>query len=173
MLSDFEHWLAKARAEGRVTETRVNQAALASPRFVNETCPLDRNTSEAQFQQAVVDLAHQCGAKVGSFRKVRVQREDGATYYETPVGADGKGWPDLFICIEGMKPIAAELKVKRNVPTEEQWAWIHLMRSCGLDARVWYPSDWSDIVQAFTHPVPVDPKELHRLADDGCPHAGD
>lgn len=169
-----EDWLAKMRAEGHIiSEATVNaarlQASLTKPGY-----PLDKDASEAEFQQAVIDLAHQCGAVVAHFFKMKVVEPSGFTRWMTPAGADGKGWPDLFIAIEGMKPIVAELKVKANVPTPEQWGWIRLLRSGGLDVRVWYPSDWSDIVDALTHPVAaVSAQELHRLADDGCPHHGD
>jgi hypothetical protein len=52
-------------------------------------------TSEAQFQQQVIDLARLCGYRVAHFRTVRVQRKGGSVYYTTPVQADGAGWPDL------------------------------------------------------------------------------
>lgn len=172
-------WLAKARAEGRILEHGVNLAVFQeSPgNGVVLSEQLDM-MSENQFQAEVCRLAHEHGWKIAHFRKVRVQRRDGSVHWETPVAEDGKGFPDLLLIRRGCRPVYAELKVKRNVPTEEQWEWIHDLRATGAKAVVWYPSDWQEIVETLTlshgHSEAAGiAQELHRLADDGCRHADD
>lgn len=164
-------WLTKARSEGRITEKGVNRLALA-PTTTRPPVGLGY-ASEADFQTVVCDLAHQHGWKVAHFRKVRVQRADGSVYWETPVAEDGKGWLDLVLARAGSPIIIAELKVGRNTPTPEQWEWVHLLRATGNDVRIWYPSDWQEIIETLSAPPqagPVAAVELHVLADDGCPH---
>lgn len=164
-------WVTKARSEGRLVEKGVNRLALAAPTLPTRAPTGLGYASEADFQAVVCDLAHRHGWKVAHFRKVRVQRGDGSIYWETPVAEDGKGWLDLVIVRPGQK-LFAELKVGKNVPTEEQWDWVHLLRSTGDDVRIWYPSDWAEIVETLSAPPtsPSVPLELHVLADDGCPH---
>lgn len=179
-MSHEPDWLAKARAEGRITEQTVNQRTLQVP-FQGTGTPFlgiaVDSFSEAQFQDAVCTLAHQNGWKVAHFRKVRVQRADGTTYWETPVAQDGKGFPDLLFVRAGEPAVYAELKVKRNVPSPEQWDWIHTLRASSARVYLWYPSDFSSIVDVLGAPkapeAPSVAQELLRLADDGNPHAGD
>ena len=103
---------------------------------------------EADFQQAVIGYARQRGWKVAWFRPVRVQRKDGSVYHETPVGADGKGWPDLVLVRAG-EIIFAELKVGRNTASEEQIAWLDALRETGAAAGVWRPADWDTILEVL------------------------
>lgn len=100
--------------------------------------------SEKDFQRQVVELAQRLGWRVATFRKVRVQRANGSVYYETPVGADGAGWPDLFL-VRGWVAIAAELKVGRNRTTEEQWRWLEALAQVGCITQIWTPNDWPAI----------------------------
>lgn len=169
-------WLTKARAEGRIKEHGVNLAVFDESRQIPLVSgeQLD-SMSEKQFQTEVCRLAREHGWKIAHFRKVRVQRADGSTYWETPVAEDGEGFPDLLMIRRGCRPVYAELKVKRNVPTPEQWEWIHDLRATGAKAVVWYPSDWQEIVETLTlagKPSEATgiAQELHRLADDGCRH---
>lgn len=168
-------WLTKARAEGRIKEHGIRIAELTGISETKADDPRLGHMSERQFQQEVCQLAHANGWRVAHFRKVRIQRADGSTYWETPVAEDGEGFPDLMMVRRGCRPLFAELKVKRNVPSEEQWAWIHDLRATGAKAVVWYPSDWQEIVETltlFTEPSGAAglAQELHRLADDGNPH---
>lgn len=101
--------------------------------------------TEAAFQAQVIQLAHMWGWRVACFRPVRVQRADGTVYHETPVGADGKGWPDLVL-VRGRRILAAELKVGRNVATPEQRLWIDALNAAGVTACVWRPGMWDAIV---------------------------
>jgi len=92
--------------------------------------------SEDAFQRAVIDLAHLHGWTVAHFRAARVRR-GGRDIYETPVGADGKGFPDLVLAKKGRMTIFAELKSDKGRVTPEQQRWIDL-----LGGEVWRPGDW-------------------------------
>lgn len=109
-----------------------------------ESLPLD--LSEATFQAAVIGVANHLGWAVAHFRRVRVQRKNGETYYETPVAADGKGFPDLLM-VRAMRCLVAELKAGKNKPTPEQAVWIERFRgTLGVEAYVWRPVDWPEIL---------------------------
>jgi hypothetical protein len=56
--------------------------------------------SETVFQNDVIIYAHSTGWFVSHFRGVRIQRQDGSVYYQTPCSADGKGLPDLLMVRE-------------------------------------------------------------------------
>jgi hypothetical protein len=105
--------------------------------------------AEASFQSAVIDLAHLYGWRVAHFRAARTLRG-----WATPVGADGKGWPDLFLVhpVRGIA-LARELKVPPNRLTSEQRQWLHNLSAAGIDAQVWTPGDW-DKIQATLAPKP-------------------
>jgi hypothetical protein len=101
---------------------------------------------EAEFQAQVVALARLSGWRVAHFRKVRVRRADGSTYWETPVAADGKGFLDLELVHPRRKRfLKVECKVPPNRPTPEQLEWLAAYEAAGIDARVWYPADWPEI----------------------------
>ena len=99
------------------------------------------SASEAGFEQTVIELAQLCGWKVAHFRRSRT-----ATGWVTAVGADGKGWPDLFLAhpTRGLA-IAWELKVPPNKTTPEQEEWIDVLRAVGIDAKTVTPDDWEYI----------------------------
>jgi hypothetical protein len=120
---------------------------LPSPAQAGEGVPpLPPGLTEEQFQRIVIDLARSRGWKVAHFRRVRVQRKNGSTYYETPVQADGKGFPDLLL-VRGPTLIAAELKVGRNRPTPEQRDWLDALERTGwVQGYVWRPDDWKTIL---------------------------
>lgn len=102
--------------------------------------------SEAAFQEQVIDLAHELGWRVAHFRRVRVLRKDGTFYHQTPVAADGAGFPDLLLTrLERIAVI--ELKVGRNKPTDEQLAWLAAFNVAGVPNKVFRPDDWPQIVE--------------------------
>lgn len=103
-----------------------------------------QRVTEANFQDAVIDLAHRYGWRVAHFRKVRVQRKNGSVYYETPVAADGKGWPDLVLVRD--RVVFVELKAERGRLEVEQVAWLAALGHAGAETYVWRPSDWDDAV---------------------------
>ena len=104
--------------------------------------------TEAEFQQQVIDYAHLQGWRVAWFRPVRVQRADGTVYYETPVGADGTGWPDLILVREG-RGIAWELKSQHGSPSSAQIEWLNEFDAVGFETGIMRPSHWDQIEEAL------------------------
>lgn len=100
-----------------------------------------RSIPEDDFQDQVIALAQLLKWKVAHFRSVKVQRRDGTTYYQTPVQADGRGFPDLILC-RGKRQIATELKSEGGTVTAEQQAWLDTFSLAGAETDVWRPRDW-------------------------------
>jgi hypothetical protein len=98
-------------------------------------------TLEKDFQKQVLDYAKIYGWRRAHFRKVRVQRANGSVYWETPVAADGKGFPDLVL-VRDTVILVAELKVPGNATSPEQQAWLDAFGKGGALVYVWYPEHW-------------------------------
>jgi hypothetical protein len=120
---------------------------------------INNEMSEADFQSIVIKAAQTLRWKVSHFRGVRVQRANGSFYYQTPVQADGSGFPDLVM----VKPpyiIFAELKKEKNKTSDSQKEWLGLLNACtgaGKDyeatnvfVRLWRPRDWDEIVKLLS-----------------------
>jgi hypothetical protein len=142
--------LDKARREGRLTERLGVPLTDVPPPY---SPPFPADISEAAFQAALIEQARSWGWKVAHFRKVRVQRKGGKTFWQTPVGADGAGWPDL-VMVRNNRVILAELKVGKNTCTNEQISWLEAWEVVAAYAPkvsvfVWRPEDWSRICQAL------------------------
>ena len=121
----------------------VNLKALDAPATaVAPVAALPRETERA-FQKRVIGLARSCGFKVAHFRPARVMR-NGKWKYETPIDADGKGFPDLVMTRPG-RVIVAELKAKGGKATPEQSVWLDCFRAAGVPAYLWTPDSWADI----------------------------
>lgn len=106
-----------------------------------------RQQPEAAFRDQIVQYAHLTGWRVAWFRPVAVRRGDGSFYHETPVGADGKGWPDLVL-VRPPRIVFAELKDGYKQPTEDQQIWLRLLLDCGgsdVTAACWRAKDWPEI----------------------------
>jgi VRR-NUC domain len=112
--------------------------------------PIERTMSEADLQGVVIDLAHLYRWRVAHFRSVAVKHGDRVAY-ETPVQADGAGFPDLVL-VRGGRVLYRELKSERGTLSAAQQDWLHALRSAGADANVWRPSDWiSGEIEAVLH----------------------
>lgn len=94
--------------------------------------------TEAEFQDAVVELARICGWEAMHVRRSRVRGDRWAT--ATSIA----GWPDLVLLGHG-RALFVECKSERGRLTLEQRRVIGLLRDAGLDVRVWRPSDWREI----------------------------
>uniref|UniRef100_A0A6M3L386 VRR-NUC domain-containing protein n=1 Tax=viral metagenome TaxID=1070528 RepID=A0A6M3L386_9ZZZZ len=106
---------------------------------------LSGNISEADWQNTVIDLARLGKWRCAHFRSVRVQRKDGSVYYQTPVQADGAGYPDLCM-VKGNRLIYAELKREGGKATSEQIEWLEaLSKVPGVECYIWEPSDYEDV----------------------------
>lgn len=99
--------------------------------------------SEREFQRKVIDTAHTFGWRVAHFRTAMNARG----HYQTPVGADGAGWPDLVLVHPDRGLVLyRELKAGRGrlSPAQEDWqVWLAGARA---DVGVWRESDWPAIV---------------------------
>ena len=87
--------------------------------------------SEAEYQSAIVDLAHLFSYTVAHFRPART-----AHGWRTPAGVDGVGWPDLFMVKPG-RAIAAELKSRTGKVGVDQAEWLARLAAAGVEAYVW------------------------------------
>ena len=117
------------------------QKPLAPVTRAGKTTP--SGESEKGFQRCVIELAHLLGYMVAHFRHGRITR-DGQEIYVVPVGADGKGFPDLVLVGRG-RVIFAELKSKKGRLSPEQKIWIETLEANGAEVHVWRPADFETV----------------------------
>jgi protein-disulfide isomerase-like protein with CxxC motif len=103
--------------------------------------------NEKQLQQAVIETAHVYKWRVAHFRPARVMR-GGKEIYETPVAADGKGFPDLVLVRNG-KMMFIELKSRNGRTSPQQDDWLKDLTEVSntaydgvVEVYVWRPADW-------------------------------
>ena len=107
---------------------------------------------ERDFQDAVAQLARLHGFKVSHFRAAHT-----AAGWRTPVGYDGKGFPDLVMVNPRRRLILfVELKSERGGLTLEQQGWRDTLTQAAAhttDVRYhcWKPSDADDIARTLTN----------------------
>jgi hypothetical protein len=120
--------------------------------------------TEAEFSKAVIKLAHDYGWTVSRFHRLPVPR-DGKMQWRTPVGADGKGFPDLTLVRERL--IFAELKLAPGKPNVDQQRWLDKLASAGCEAYCW-TDRILDQIEETLHAA-ITPTQLARmtLACDG------
>lgn len=99
--------------------------------------------TEAEFQDQVIRFAQVNQWLVGHFRTVQIQRADGSVYFQTPVQADGAGFPDLVL-LRRDRLVIAELKVTSTL-SPEQVRWTGAFEAAGVETYVWKPIHWKDI----------------------------
>lgn len=58
------------------------------------------------------------------------------------------GWPDLVL-LRPPRIVVAELKSERGKVSAAQERVLALLDECGVDARVWRPSDWDDVAETL------------------------
>ena len=102
--------------------------------------------TEAEFQTQFIQYARLQGFLVAHFRTSRTQRADGSVFYETPVQADGKGFPDLVLTRPG-RLVFVELKAERGRTSLGQDRWINALKDCGQEVYVFRPGMWKQIEQ--------------------------
>ena len=104
-----------------------------------------KNASERTFMEWVILQARLAGWMIAHFRGVRIQRADGTSYWQTPVQADGAGWPDLVL-VRDSRFITAELKTEKGVPSHAQFAWLAALDCVpSIETYIWRPRDWEAI----------------------------
>jgi len=101
---------------------------------------------EASFQAAVVGVARLAGWRTLHIRPAR--RADGS--WRTPIGGDGKGWPDLTF-VRPPRLLFCELKSERGTLRPEQRDWLDVLRLLPhAEVFVWTPADWDTLVEVLT-----------------------
>ena len=90
--------------------------------------------SEKEFQSAVIALAKQSGWIV---------------HHHFDSRRSEPGWPDLVLIRDG-RLLIRELKTEIGEESPEQIAWLAAIRSCGVDAKTWRPSQWGTIVKELS-----------------------
>ena len=98
--------------------------------------------SERDFQRQVIELAQMFEWRVAHFRTALNQRG----HYQTPVAADGAGWPDLVLVHERSGRILfRELKSDKGRLAQNQEDWGRWLEAAGCDWGVWKPKDLDGI----------------------------
>jgi len=100
-------------------------------------------TTEAEFQQQVVELAGMLG-----WQHLHVRRSIGkGSRWVTATNV--VGWPDLFCWHPTRGVVAIELKSQAGQPTPEQLRVLETLRTAGVPSFVWRPSDWDEITSVL------------------------
>lgn len=97
---------------------------------------LERATTEAELQVAVIDLARLRGWLVHHTRPARLSSGG----WRTPIQGHA-GYPDLTMA-RGGRLVFAELKSQRGRLTPDQAVWINELNGTVAEVYVWRPSDW-------------------------------
>lgn len=156
----IEKMIENARKEGRIVTEVASRAetpgsGFASPEpvaFVSLELlaeAVKAAKSEQQFSELFHALARKFAWKAMHIRNVLVKQGDHC-HYETPYTGDGKGefdWQLLRDCL-----LKVELKFGRNKPTPEQIDRLADYKQAGVEAYIWWPSDWDEIVARLSRP---------------------
>lgn len=119
--------------------------------------------SEKELQKAIIGHARLLGWRVGYFPRI----QDVHGTWRTPVGADGKGFPDL-LCLRD-RVLVMEVKSDGGRVSPEQDEWLAAFRMAGVEACVVNRQMWEDgRVDAIlrrrgmpvVEPPAVDPRQL-------------
>lgn len=99
-----------------------------------ETQPLLRG---GPLQKAIIDMGRATGWRVAHFPPVQTERG-----WRVPVGADGKGWPDLVLVRD--RVLVIEVKGDGDYLKPEQDLWLAAFRLAGIEVMVGTPTLWRD-----------------------------
>ena len=104
--------------------------------------------TENEFLTQVIELSHLLRWRVAHFRGVPILRKNGTVRYQTPVQADGAGFPDLVLVNrEKKRVIYAELKSDKGCIRPEQNRWLDDLSAAGQEVYLWRPKDSDDIIK--------------------------
>lgn len=98
--------------------------------------------TEAEFQDAVIDLARTLGWRV--IHRPPSQVRPGR--WVTNMRGDGVGFPDLELHHKAWGTRYWECKTSTGRTSPEQQIWLDFLQEIGFDARVIRPEHWADIV---------------------------
>lgn len=113
-----------------------------------------------QFALQVTDLLHLYGYMVGRFRPAQTSHG-----WRTPVGADGKGFPDLTAVREETdfqsgRLLFIELKIPPDKPKPEQREWLRKLAGSGkCEAYVFTPDDFEKMAEIFLEEIKCPTKQ--------------
>jgi hypothetical protein len=110
-----------------------------------------RRRPEDEFQSTIIDTALTFGwlvFHVSDSRREVIDRRRGVSFL---VGDElAKGWPDLSFAHPRWRRFAVrELKSDVGRVTPEQRRWLETLTLCGVDAGVWRPRDWDELIVPF------------------------
>ena len=100
------------------------------------------DTSEAEFQKAVITLAKLHRWKVMHTQPAQIR----PGRWITPNTGD-QGFPDLVMVHPTRGTIFVELKAPKGVVSDAQWEWINTLEDAGQEVHVWRPKDLDKISQ--------------------------
>jgi hypothetical protein len=141
-------WLVQARKKGLDITERPHQVRLPGRGGGDSEPGLPASLPEKDFTLAVIALAQSLKWTVAHFRTAKITRKDGTVYYETPVQADGAGFPDL-VMVRGSRIVWMELKSHRGKVSEEQKVWLGRLRGATEDVYVFRPADMKRIQEVL------------------------
>jgi hypothetical protein len=108
------------------------------------------HADEASFMACVLEVARLAGWRSLHIRPAR--RADGS--WRTPIGGDGKGWPDLTL-VRPPRLLFVELKSERGKLRAEQRDWLDTLRLLPqAEVHVWTPAEWEELVRVLTGSAP-------------------
>lgn len=97
-------------------------------------------TSEAEFQKAVITLAKLHGWRIMHTQPAQVR----PGRWITP-NTGNQGFPDLCLSHPYRGTIFVELKTNKGVVSELQWDWINTLEDSGQEVHIWRPKDLEKI----------------------------
>lgn len=103
---------------------------------------------EREWQKQVVDVAQIFHWRVAHFRPAQTSKG-----WRTPVGADGKGYPDLTLIRD--RVIWIECKTESGKVSDHQKVWLAALNDAGVEAYVVRPRHFDDITVVLRAKGPV------------------
>lgn len=95
--------------------------------------------TEDDLQRTVIAMCKRLGLLVAHFKPAMTAKGR----WVTPVGGDGKGFPDCVI-VGPAGVLYRELKQEGKYPSAEQRIWLSRLTAAGADAGVWRPRHLND-----------------------------
>jgi len=93
---------------------------------------------EAELQRSVIEMARLFGWRIAHFRTAQSKKG----HWITPVGADGKGFPDL--CLVRERIVFIELKVNYRGLSYEQEVWRDKIKAAGGEWHLLTDKGWEN-----------------------------
>lgn len=104
----------------------------------------DEEILEADWQRTVLDLAKMMGWRVAHFRSVLTRKG-----WQTPVAADGAGFPDLFLARDRL--VAIELKTEKGKLSDAQKDWIRALLNAQVEVYVCRPRHLEQLAEILRY----------------------